>query len=581
MRAELFNLNFPGWDIIALSLLPATINFAIFLYTTLFMPQSETTRSFSIFVFLLGLWQAGEGLVKMSQTPEAGLEWNRISTFIIVFVISAGLSFVLDYTKWKKRIPVNLYFFLIFFPAIFCSFLIVARLDMYTIIQSYQWFWVINPVPSVFTGIIYLWAALGGLVVLALLLFHFRSIRESEIKRKRSLLLIVGLSIPIISGITVEIILPFFLKQDNVPITNSLLSVFSVSTLIAIRRYKIFEYSPNYLWGKIKDAMTEGVIIIDNNEKVVFANKVFCKLVGFGFDKIENRNINEFLFGGEETSGMNMAGLGEIRITARDGTKKWVMVSGSPYLDEKGNTIGTILLLANITERVGLEEKLKASNHDLKTFIYRSSHDLRTPLASVLGLMELAKIEITDPKAREYFGYIDSLTKKMDHLLLTLIQVMSVRDHVLKIEDVDPGELLNEIVRSLKYQEGYDLINFTVENHMSERVRTDRMLLHNSVFNLMENALLYRKRDASDPQITVKITEDAKSILIEVIDNGIGIKEEDQKKVFDMFFRATRLSIGSGLGLYMVKTSVDRLGGRVYLESHEGEGTRFTVVLPK
>lgn len=462
--------------------------------------------------------------------------------------------------------------------------------------------------------------------------------------------------------------------------------------------------------------MRDGVIIVDESENIVFANKEFCKLVGYRFDEIENRNINEFLFANEETIGTEMAGLGEVQVTSRKGTKTWVMVSGSPYLDEKGNTIGTIILLANInlikeseeslrqvvnklelvandmhqiqdianvgsweldfvsgvaiwgdvalkiyglspgenaqsyvtwikmihrddlarvialtekaqstlsssafyhrikcpdgtvknihtvskfkfdvdgkpmglyglchdvTELIGLEEKLKASNHDLKTFIYRSSHDLRTPLTSVLGLVDLAKMEINDPMAIEYFGYIDGLTKKMDHLLLTLIEVMSVRDHELKIEDVDPGELLDEIAKSLKYQEGFDRINFHVEYQLSERVQTDRTLLHNIVFNLVENALIYRKRECPEPQIAVWVTEDSKNMMLEVIDNGIGIKKEDKSKVFDMFFRATNLSIGSGLGLYMVKSSVERLRGRVYLESQVAGGTKFTVILPK
>lgn len=716
MTLEIFNLNLPGWDIIVLSIIPAGINFAIFLYASVFMPQNETIRSFAIFVFLLGLWQLGESGVKMSQTAVAGLEWNRISTFVILFVISTGISFILNYTNWKRRVPANLYFFLIFFPAVLCSFIMLARLDQYTISPSIQWHWVINPLPSVFTGTINLWIALGGFAMLTLILVHFRLVRESEIKRKRALLLVIGLSVPVVCGIILEIILPVFLKKDNIPITNSLLSVFSISTLIAIRKYKIFEYSPNYLLGRIKDSMSEGVVIVDNNENVVFANKKFCHLVGDRFDRIENRNINEFLFVQEGTTVTNLEGLGEMQLTSRNGTKTWTMVSGSPYLDERENRIGTIILLANInllkeseeslrhvvskleqvandlieiqavakvgnweldfasmeavwsdvalkiyglpagentqtyetwmrmvhpddlarvteetersgstlssssfyhriicpdgtvknilsvskfkfdsegkpvglyglchdvTELIGLQEKLKASNHELKTFIYRSSHDLRTPLTSIMGLLEVADLEITDPKAREYFAYIDTLSKKMDHLSLTLINVMSVRDHRLKMNDVDLGKLLDEIVRSLKYTEGFDSITFHVEDHIRESIQTDRMLLQGILFNLIENAIMYRNRNLSEPLITIRITEDPKNILIEVIDNGIGIKEEGHDKVFDMFFRATNLSIGSGLGLYMVRSSVEHLGGSILLESREMEGTRFSVSLPK
>lgn len=581
MMLELFSLDFTRWEVVLLSLLPAIINFLIFIYTSVFIPQNNSTRSFSIFVFLLGLWQIAEAFIKMSYTAEQALEWKRISVLIIPVVIAAGIYFVLDYTHWKKKLAVNLLFFLVFIPVLTCLFIVVARLDSYVAIFSSKWYWVLNPLPSYYTGIIYFLTSLGALLMLAMLLFHHWEARANEIKRKRALLLLIGFSIPAISGIVAEGMFPLLLGIDNLPVTNSLLTIFSITTLIAIRKFGIFEYSPNYLWTRIKDTLKEGVVIVDNKELVVYANKEFCKLLEYNFEQIENKNINEILFGSEDAGFGKVGKRGEVHITAQNGKKIWVLVSGSAYIDDKGNTLGTIILLANISERVELEENLKASNHDLKTFIYRLSHDLRTPLTSVMGLTELAKLEISDAKASEYFGYIDGLTKNMDHLLLTLIQVMSVRDHSLKINEVDAGELVYEIVRSLRYTEEYDSINFLIDKQLNTPIQTDRTLLHSILYNLIENAIKYRKRELLKPQITIHLTEDAKNVLIEVIDNGIGIKKEVQGNLFDMFFRASNLSVGSGLGLYMVKTSVDRLGGSVFLESQVAKGTTFTVVLPK
>lgn len=733
MNPELFNLDFSRWEIILLSLMPALINFCIFLYISLSLPQNRTTTSFSIFIFLFGLWQIGDGFVKMSPTAEIALEWYKLSGIFISFIISFGLLFVFCFTKRNKNISDNLKFGFFFLPAIICAFFIAARLDKYTVIKSQQWYWIVNPEPTIITYIVYLWISLGGLIMLVMLWAYYAKVKGNEIKRKQSLLLAAGFSIPFIGGIIAEVIVPLLFEKNDVPITNSLLTVFSITSLVAIKKYKMLEYSPKHQWFNIMESMNEGVVIVNNDDRIMYANKVFCELLGYEFEEINHKIANQLFFDNEGDQKKikqisverkkKISSQYEIQLKKKTNEKIWVMASGSPYIDRKGDVIGSIAILTNIdrlkqtenalrhkeenllksleklewlaeelqeaqaighignweldfetgkatwsdetcriygllpgeneqsfeswiafthpedldsvnnvikkshelfcdssfyhrivsrdgtikyihsvskfkfdnekkpigmygickdiTELKKSEEKLKAIHEELKIFIYKSSHDLRSPLASVLGLINVSRMDLTDPKALKYINTIGGLCKNLDSILVKLVEGMSLKDKKLLIEPVDMNQLLDEIFTSLNYIEGCDKITFNVDNKLISPIQTNRDSMYSIMLNLIENSIKYRKQNSSENEIKIGIFRDGKGrTVIEIADNGIGIMEEIKDKVFNMFYRATSSAKGSGLGLYLAKTTVEKLGGQITVESKEGVETKFTVTLP-
>src|SRR3990172_1148152 len=192
MIETIFDFDFSRWNDILLSLVPALINAGIFLYISFFLPQNRTNNSFSIFVLLVGLWQTAEGFARMSVTAAAAFEWNKISEVVLLLVIPFGLLFILHFSEWHKKILNNLVFPLLFLPSITLLFFVIARLDKFTVVKSEQWHWIVNPEPTFITSLIYIWIAVGALLMLALPWLFYATAKKNDLKRKQSLLLALG-----------------------------------------------------------------------------------------------------------------------------------------------------------------------------------------------------------------------------------------------------------------------------------------------------------------------------------------------------------------------------------------------------
>lgn len=261
-------------------------------------------------------------------------------------------------------------------------------------------------------------------------------------------------------------------------------------------------------------------------------------------------------------------------------TESWSEISFYPI--RNGNEIiGTACYGRDITELKQSADKLTKANKELETFIYKSSHDLRGPLSSLLGLITVAKMELKEEKTVKYLDAMTELTQKLDNVMTKLVKVMALNNMQLVLETVDMKVLLDEILHSLEFIKGFDRIKFNIDNQLNETIYTDRDSMFSIMLNLIENAVKYSRHELSDPEINVSISKDDKNnVLIKVADNGIGIEEEAKDKIFDMFYRATNKSKGSGLGLYLVKSTIEKLGGTIALVDENNMKTTFKVKIP-
>lgn len=238
-------------------------------------------------------------------------------------------------------------------------------------------------------------------------------------------------------------------------------------------------------------------------------------------------------------------------------------------------------LRQEIEVRKKIEKDLKFKNNELDTFIYKASHDLRGPIASLVGLYSAAKIEIEDPKAQEYLEYIHKTAQRMDQVLKALINLSEIKDRQVDISVANVSSLLNDILNVLNSRENNKPAKFEISVSEELVFNTDEGLLIVMLKNLLENALKYaRHNQPTIIKVNVCINKD-KYLKVTVVDNGMGMHHQIQDKVFNMFYKGNHLSTGSGLGLYMVKSAVDKLGGKVTLKSKENEGTKFTILLPE
>ncbi len=225
-----------------------------------------------------------------------------------------------------------------------------------------------------------------------------------------------------------------------------------------------------------------------------------------------------------------------------------------------------------------INQELKNANNELDTFIYRASHDLKGPIARLLGMTLLAKMDNKDEVLKEYILLIEKGAMDMNKTLNKLNNVHFINRETVSSEDIDVKKLIKDCTSELgNFIDPTDLeIQILSEPHF--QVRTDYVLIKIIVENIIENAVIFRKTKQAKIEITLRT--DKRRVIISIKDNGLGILKEQQERIFDMFYRGSERSKGNGLGLYLVRKAVQKLHGEVMIESEEGKYSCFTIALP-
>lgn len=221
---------------------------------------------------------------------------------------------------------------------------------------------------------------------------------------------------------------------------------------------------------------------------------------------------------------------------------------------------------------------IENKNAELDGFFYRISHDLKGPISSLQGLYNLARIEVKDESALSYIERKHQQVQRLHTIINGLIHLTKLSDNTLTKERIDFTKMIDECIGSFQGLEGKNKIVFSKEIEANIAFDSEWTLLNAILQNLIENAIKYSRPES--PFVRIKVTQDTDGVCIVVHDNGKGIPAEHQSKIFEMFYRATHDAPGTGLGLYILKRSVDRLGGAVTVQSEEGVGSTFIVTLP-
>ncbi|HMJ68858.1 MAG TPA: ATP-binding protein [Cyclobacteriaceae bacterium] len=225
---------------------------------------------------------------------------------------------------------------------------------------------------------------------------------------------------------------------------------------------------------------------------------------------------------------------------------------------------------------------LRKINMELDNFVYSVSHNLRAPLMSVLGLVTIARMEDkkTEKPTENLFNMIEHSIHRLDDTLKEILDYSRNARTETAITEVQLEFLFNDSLERLKYLKGFDRIDKQIHIEGDMPVYCDAYRLSIIFQNLISNSIKYQ--DVEKPQSFIKIIAEVteEDIRIQFSDNGMGIREEYLPRIFSMFFRATERSEGAGLGLYIVKESVMKLGGEITLDSTYNEGSTFNIRLP-
>ncbi|HYG04025.1 MAG TPA: ATP-binding protein, partial [Chryseosolibacter sp.] len=219
-------------------------------------------------------------------------------------------------------------------------------------------------------------------------------------------------------------------------------------------------------------------------------------------------------------------------------------------------------------------------NSELDRFVYSASHDLRAPLASILGLVKLARLDNDPENKLQYLDKVETSIHKLDGFIHDIINYSRNARTELESRACAFEKEINEILDGLKYQEKSDKIRKEINVQGAGVFYTDTKRLNIILYNLITNAIKYHNINQADPFIRVDVDFTAKEALIRIADNGIGIGEHHLQNVFKMFYRADERSSGSGLGLFIAKETVEKLRGTLRVQSKVREGSVFEVKLP-
>ena len=226
---------------------------------------------------------------------------------------------------------------------------------------------------------------------------------------------------------------------------------------------------------------------------------------------------------------------------------------------------------------------LASANEELLQFSYRTSHDLKAPLVAIMELSAFALEDIEEDEIQEATSNVEriqTLAKNLKNLVTNLLTVAKsdlLDDH--KLEKVDLQDLLSKLTNVHDHLASGRGVAFNSEINLTRDHFSSEPLLFHILSNLILNGITYSNPEMSNPFVTVRVRDTVSNLIFEVEDNGLGIQTENKNEVFEMFKRLRSSNGGSGLGLYMVKKTTEKLSGEIDYESTPA-GTKFTVIIP-
>lgn len=328
------------------------------------------------------------------------------------------------------------------------------------------------------------------------------------------------------------------------------------------------------LFWKMFHHTTEGIAIIDANGTILACNDGFKTRV---LQVSSSLDLSTTTF-------VNSSGTEEIPVA---GLPETLRLFRMPL--QKNNGVANYLWIVSEKNepKENLQVSLKNKNEELaqvntrmEKFLYSASHDLRSPLSSILGLVNLMRLETKDTGILDYINKIESSAGKLDKIIQDLKGLTKTTYQRRKSQPVSPEELIRKIILGYHNEEQFNLIHFETEVREDYPFLSDKECVEIIFDNIIRNAIHFYDVNKVCPFVRVMVKVDERELVMEVLDNGIGIGKMHQDKIFDMFYKACYSSQGAGLGLYITKESLNHLRGYVAVESEIGFGSIFRVRIP-
>lgn len=259
------------------------------------------------------------------------------------------------------------------------------------------------------------------------------------------------------------------------------------------------------------------------------------------------------------------------------------------YVSKPWEENDLLITLDNAYEKYKTQRLLQIKNQELQKayseldhLVYSASHNIREPLTSILGITKLGRLESNREAQLEFYDYIDESVNKLESILRSIVDYSRNSRMESTFEKIDFVEILHHVQLDIAETESfYGKVTIYKEINQEYDFYGDKGRMLMIIENLLRNAIRFANLEGENKSfVKVDIETTSHGVEINIKDNGIGIHPEEIERVFQMFYRGNNLSKGSGMGLYIVSEAIEKLGGKISVDSSYGKGTEFSVSIP-
>ncbi|WP_038031211.1 sensor histidine kinase [Thermonema rossianum] len=244
-----------------------------------------------------------------------------------------------------------------------------------------------------------------------------------------------------------------------------------------------------------------------------------------------------------------------------------------------GNNMAEVVV-QDISDMKHNMNELQRLSDELDNFVYHASHELRAPLRSILGIVQLMEFNPSADNVQQCVGHLKRSIERLDETIQLVVAVSETQAHNNEAEPIDVETLIRQSIEHYDYLNQDQRVDIRYEVRFDTEVMIDKFSLSLIINNLLSNALKYADYAKPHPMVRIVAEVQDSNLILSIEDNGVGIPLKIQPHIFKMFYRGHERSEGAGLGLYIVKKVVSRLGGRILFVSEPGKSTTFYVRLP-
>jgi PAS domain S-box-containing protein len=352
----------------------------------------------------------------------------------------------------------------------------------------------------------------------------------------------------------------------------------------------------------IIDNMNLGMLEVDTNQHIIYANQQFCNMCGYTRDELTSQNASEMFVHDDsnDTQGFralqgeySIANSQELSIKTKTGASKWWLASNAPLLNEDGSLKGSISIHLDITKQKNMERQLREAKLDAERssdskeiFLTNMSHEIRTPINAIMGLGKLLGKSALDEQQKYYLSSIRAASENLLVIINDILDFSKIEAGKIALESMpfDLKKITGQAINMLthKAEEKGLVLNYEIDDNIASKLIGDPFRINQVLINMLSNAIKFTEKGSINLKAYLaEETDNFQKILITIKDTGVGISEEFLKNIFKKFTQedetVARKFGGTGLGMSITKQLMELMGGVIDVTSKKDSGTLISL----